>query len=162
MAWSQAQGVIVAGSNRYRVYMKTVSSSEGSSSTFTLTTDDQMGEVTETSGFGESSESIEVNGYRYPKASQLFGTRTANEVNITENLTKAQLDIIRGYVKSNQRLLLVYSYQNTPTDTEEVIYAHIGTLGNPAWEMPNGEAGTLSYTVAEEVEIADTQITLPA
>ncbi|MBQ4030690.1 MAG: hypothetical protein II625_02935 [Bacilli bacterium] len=162
--WSQAVAgdVVVAGGDRLKIYFQQVTSSTTGASNITLTADDKTGQITEISGFGSETESVEVGGYAYKKKGKLFGTSTLNDLSVTQNLVLEDKAEVESLADAKQRLAIVITYDDGQTgSTEEIVYGCIGTLGSVTWTLPDGEPGTLSYTIAQESEITGT-ITVPA
>jgi len=163
--WSQAvaSDVVVAGSDRLKIYYQEITSSQTADSNFTITADDKTGQITDINGFGEETESVEVGGYSYKKKGKLFGVSTLNDLTVVQNYVKTDVDLIKSKAASNQRHIVVISYDDGQTgSTEEVLYACIGTFGSVTWELPNGDPGSLTYNIAQEAEVAASHITLPA
>jgi hypothetical protein len=141
-AWVKAQGVVVAGQAKYPICMSTVSAND---TAVAFATGDFIGELNDINGMGASRETTEINGYRYDSAAKLTGSSTPNDVSLALNLTKADLDLLRGYYDSNQKLAVGIFDTGT---TYGLLYGFIGTISEWGMEVPNGESATLNLTMA--------------
>lgn len=141
-SWVQAQGVVSAGEGKYPICMSTTT---GNTTPVAFSDDDFIGELNDINGMGSSKETSEINGYRYPSASKITGKATPNDVSLVLNLTKSDMDLLRGYYDSDQKLAVGIFDNDT---NNSLIYGFSGTISEWGAEIPNGEAASLTITMA--------------
>jgi hypothetical protein len=141
-SWVKAQGVASFGEGKYPICMNTAAQND---TAIAFTTDDFIGELNDISGMGAQRETSEINGYRYDSAAKITGKSTPNDVTLTLNLVKTDVDLLRGYYKSNQ-LLGVGIFVKGPS--YNLIYGFNGTISQWGMETPNGETASLTITMA--------------
>lgn len=159
MPWTKGQGVIEASDGNVKVYTQEIASYT-SGATFTLTSDDLVGELSDISGFGSKRDSKEINGYAYDSAVKKVGNAVPNDVQFTENLVTDTLDIMRDHYNDKDLLLtVIVDYTET---TPEIVYACVGKISEWGMTLPLGDTTTLTYTMAIEVDaVPKANITLP-
>lgn len=140
-SWVKAQGVASFGEGKYPICMNTAAAND---TAIAFTTDDFIGELNDISGMGAQRETTEINGYRYDSAAKITGRSTPNDVTLTLNLVKGDVDLLRGYYKNNT-LLGVGIFDKSPY---ALIYGFNGTISQWGMETPNGETATLTITMA--------------
>ena len=139
MPWSKGQGVVEAGENNVQICMKTV---ETSNTVCAFTAADRVGELTDFSGIGGKRDTKEIDGYHYDSKVKKLGNSTPNDISMSENLTLAQVAIIRGYYNSKQLLGIGWFADGT------LGYGFTGRISEWGEEIPNGDTCKLTYTVA--------------
>ena len=141
-AWVKNAGVVHAGEGKYPICMNTASSNDA---VIAFTEDDFIGELNDINGMGAQRETYEVNGYRYDSAAKVTGKSTPNDVSLALNLTKSDLDLLRGYYNNNTLLGVGIFDDDT---NHSLIYGFNGSIASWGMEIPNGETSTLNITMA--------------
>lgn len=141
-SWVKANGVASFGEGKYPICMSTV---EQNDSVVAFVEGDFIGELNNISGMGAQRETSEINGYRYDSAAKITGRSTPNDVSLALNLTKSDVDLLRGYYKNNT-LLGVGIFDKGPD--YGLIYGFNGTISQWGMETPNGDTATLNLTMA--------------
>ena len=135
MAWVEGAGVIHGGEGKVLVYAAEQAS---------ITSDDLIGELVDISGMGASRETKEYGGFHYKSKHKVTGQSTPNDVNFTENMTKAQLDKVRGWYKNNTEIYVGV----LDVESKETLYACKGYISQWGQELPDGDVCKLTYTMA--------------
>lgn len=143
MAWTAGQNVIEGGQKRVIVVMGT---------TKTLTEEsDIVGELTDISGIGSSKETTEFGGLHYLVKKKSTGQATPNDIQFTQNLTKEELEKIRGYYKEGTKVYVGV------TDSEyELLFGCHGEISEWGLEVNDGDTCKLTYTLAlDDDDVSD-------
>jgi len=141
-SWVKAQGVVSAGEGKYPICMNTAAQND---TAIAFTEDDFIGELNDINGMGAQRETSEINGYRYDSAAKITGKSTPNDVSLALNLTKSDVDLLRGYYNNNTLLGVGIFDKDT---NHSLIYGFNGTISQWGMEVPNGETATLNITMA--------------
>lgn len=151
MAWVKAQGVVDAGEDKVRIYMKKVEDTT-SAVEFDYETD-IVGELTDINGMGASRDSKEYNGYHYDEKVVVVGNSTPNEVSLTENLTVDENKKIRQHYKDKD--MLAVGIFAVGTEKEELIYGYVGQISSWTNTIPNGDTTSIEYGMTVKTERDD-------
>lgn len=148
MSWTAGAGVIEGGQKRVIVAM-------GATKTLTEAAN-IVGELTDISGIGSGKETTEYGGLHYLSKKKSTGQATPNDVQFTENLTKDQLDTIRGYYKNGTKV-----YVGLADATGTLLYGCHGEISEWGMEVNDGDTCKLTYTMAlDDDDVSDITITV--